>query len=160
MVLEVLLKEGGDRATLLLRPGRHRVVAVQTVRAVGRGMCSGSVLSPPGVSRRVSAVLKAQGLAAGRCRTRRLLRQQGLKVGWRRKLTLTTQRRHDFPVAGNILDRKFKPEAMDRAWVADINYIHTARCWLYLAAVMDLYSRKIVGWATAASMPAELAARP
>lgn len=107
-------------------------------------------------SRRVSAALKAQGLAAGRCRTRRLMRQQGLRARWRRKFTHTTNSRHDFPVAGNILDRQFKPEAIDRAWVADITYIRTTRGWLYLAAVMDLYSRKIVGWATAASMPAEL----
>lgn len=107
-------------------------------------------------SRRVSAVLKAQGLAVGRCRTRRLMRQQGLKARWRRKFSHTTNSRHDFPVAGNILDRQFKPEAIDRAWVADITYIRTARGWLYLAAVMDLYSRKIIGWATAPTMPAEL----
>lgn len=107
-------------------------------------------------SRRVSAVLKAQGLAAGRCHTRRLMRQQGLKARWRRKFTRATNSRHDLPVAGNILDRHFKPEAIDRAWVADITYIRRARGWLYLAAVMDLYSRKIVGWATAPTMPAEL----
>lgn len=107
-------------------------------------------------SRRVSEALKAQGLAAGRCRTGRLMRQQGLKARWRRKFIHTTNSRHDFPVADNVLNRQFKPACADRAWVADITYIRTARGWVYLAAVMDLYSRKIVGWATAPSMPAEL----
>ena len=107
-------------------------------------------------SRRVSAALKAQGLAVGRCRTRRLMREQGLKARWRRKFVHTTNSRHDLPVADNILDRQFKPDAPDRAWVADITYIRTARGWLYLAAVMDLYSRKVVGWAMAPTMPAEL----
>lgn len=107
-------------------------------------------------SRRVSEALKAQGLAAGRCRTRRLMRQQGLKARWRRKFVHTTNSRHDLPVADNVLNRQFKPACADRAWVADITYIRTARGWVYLAAVMDLYSRKIVGWAMAPSMPAEL----
>lgn len=107
-------------------------------------------------SRRVSAVLKAQGLAAGRCRIRRLMRKQGLKARWQRKFVHTTNSRHNLPVAANILDRQFKPAAPDRAWVADITYIRTTRGWLYLAAVLDLYSRKIVGWAMAPTMPAEL----
>ena len=107
-------------------------------------------------SRRVSEALKAQGLAAGRCRTRRLMRQQGLKARWRRKFIHTTNSRHDLPVAENVLNRQFEPACADRAWVADITYIRTARGWVYLAAVMDLYSRKIVGWAMAPSMPAEL----
>lgn len=59
-------------------------------------------------------------------------------------------------MAANVLDRRFKPSAADQAWVADITYIRTERGWLYLAAVLDLYSRKIVGWAMAPSMPAEL----
>ncbi|UXW39853.1 IS3 family transposase [Xanthomonas oryzae pv. oryzae] len=106
--------------------------------------------------RRLSASLKAQGLPAGRHRVRRLMKRHGLKARWKRKFTHTTDSRHDLPVAANVLDRRFKPSAADQAWVADITYIRTERGWLYLAAVLDLYSRKIVGWAMAPSMPAEL----
>ena len=107
-------------------------------------------------SRRLSAALKAQGLSAGRYRVRRLMKQQGLKARWKRKFVHTTTSRHDLPVAANLLDRRFNPRAPDQAWVADITYIRTGRGWLYLAAVLDLYSRKIVGWAMAPNMPAEL----
>lgn len=107
-------------------------------------------------SRRLCAALKAQGLAVGRYRVRRLMKQNGLKARWRRKFIHTTDSRHDLPVAENLLARRFNPSAPDRAWVADITYIRTSRGWLYLAAVLDLYSRKVVGWAMAPSMPAEL----
>ncbi|WP_439444557.1 IS3 family transposase [Xanthomonas translucens pv. translucens] len=107
-------------------------------------------------SRRLSASLKAQGLLASRHRVRRLMKQQGLKARWRRKFVHTTDSRHEMPVADNHLDRRFNPDALDQAWVADITYIRTERGWLYLAAVLDLYSRKVVGWAMAPTMPAEL----
>jgi transposase InsO family protein len=107
-------------------------------------------------SRRLCAALKAQGLPASRHRVRRLMKQHGLRAHWKRKFTHTTDSRHDLPVAANVLDRRFRPQAPDQAWVADITYIRTDRGWLYLAAVLDLYSRKIVGWAMAPNMPAEL----
>ncbi|MFT4267130.1 MAG: IS3 family transposase [Xenophilus sp.] len=107
-------------------------------------------------SRRLCAALKAQGLSAGRHRVRRLMKQQGLKARWKRKFVHTTDSRHKLPVAPNLLERRFNPDAPDRAWVADITYIRTRRGWLYLAAVLDLYSRKIVGWAMAPNMAAEL----
>jgi transposase InsO family protein len=107
-------------------------------------------------SRRLSATLKAQGLPAGRYRVRRLMKQHGLRARWKRKFVHTTDSRHDLPVAANLLDRRFNPQAPDQAWAADITYIRTERGWLYLAAVLDLYSRKIVGWAMAPNMPAEL----
>lgn len=107
-------------------------------------------------SRRLSASLKAQGLRVGRHRVRCLMKQQGLKARWKRKSVHTTDSRHELPIATNVLDRRFSPQTPDQAWVADITYIRTERGWLYLAAVLDLYSRKIVGWAMAPSMPAEL----
>lgn len=106
-------------------------------------------------SRRLCAALKAQGLPAGRYRVRRLMKQ-GLRARWKRKFVHTTDSRHDLPIATNVLERRFNPAAPDQAWVADITYIRTSRGWLYLAAVLDLYSRKIVGWAMAPNMPAEL----
>lgn len=107
-------------------------------------------------SRRLSASLKALGLHVGRHRVRRLMKQQGLKARWKRKFVHTTDSRHELPIAVNVLERRFNPPAPDQAWVADITYIRTEHGWLYLAAVLDLYSRKIVGWAMAPSMPAEL----
>ena len=107
-------------------------------------------------SRRLCAALKAQGLSVGRYRVRRLMKQHGLKARWKRKFVHTTDSRHDLPVAANLLGRRFNPGAPDQAWVADITYIRTGRGWLYLAAVLDLYSRKVVGWAMAPTMPAEL----
>jgi transposase InsO family protein len=79
-----------------------------------------------------------------------------LKPQWRRKFVHTTDSRHGLPVAANVLQRQFSPHAPNTAWVSDITYIRTDSGWLYLAAVMDLYSRKIVGWAMAPSMPAQL----
>ena len=107
-------------------------------------------------SRRLSKELKAQGLTAGRHRIRRLMKRQGLQPRWKPRFVHTTDSRHDLAVAANILDRRFNPEGRDQTWVADITYIRTRRGWVYLAAVMDLYSRKVVGWAMAPTMPAEL----
>jgi len=84
------------------------------------------------------------------------MREQTLTVRWRRKPIHTTDSRHNLPVADNVLDRQFTPSAPNRAWVCDITYVRTDTGWLYLAAVLDLYSRKIVGWATHDAMPADL----
>lgn len=110
-------------------------------------------------SRRLSAALCAGGLVIGRCRVRRLMRDAGLRPVWRRKFIHTTNSRHGLPVAENILDRRFDPPARNQAWVGDITYIRTRSGWLYLAIVLDLYSRKVVGWATATAMPADLVCR-
>lgn len=91
----------------------------------------------------------------GHHRVRKLMRRHGLRPCWRRKFVCTTDSRHLLPVADHILQRPFTPTAPDRAWVCDITYIRTRRGWLYLAAVLDLYSR-VVGWAMAPSMPSGL----
>ena len=107
-------------------------------------------------SRRVSAALRQQGVDIGRHRCRTLMKANHLRPKWKRKFVHTTNSRHDFPVATNVLDRQFTPAKPNVAWVSDITYVRTRSGWLYLAAVMDLYSRKIVGWAMASSMPAQL----
>ncbi|WP_376780397.1 IS3 family transposase [Stutzerimonas nitrititolerans] len=107
-------------------------------------------------SRRLQAALKAQGIQHGRYRVRQLMKKHQLRPTWKRKFVHTTDSKHDLPIAANILNRQFNPEAANRAWAADITYIRTRRGWLYLAAVMDLFSRKIVGWSMAPNMPAEL----
>lgn len=107
-------------------------------------------------SRRLTAVLQGQGLAIGRYRVRTLMRESGLKPVWKRKFVHTTDSRHPLPVAENLLDRQFNPIRPNQAWTSDITYIRTRSGWLYLAAVMDLYSRRIVGWAMAPHMQTEL----
>jgi putative transposase len=107
-------------------------------------------------SRRLSAALRAKGLNVGRYRARQLMRSNALQTRWRRKFVHTTDSRHELPVAGNVLARRFTPARPNEAWVSDMTYIRTRSGWLYLAVVLDLFSRKIVGWAMAPSMPAEL----
>ncbi len=107
-------------------------------------------------SRRLRAVLREEGIELGRYRVRSLMRAHGLRTTWKRKFIHTTDSRHDLATSDNILDRQFQPAGPNLAWVADITYLRTRSGWLYLAAVMDLYSRKIVGWAMAPTMPAQL----
>lgn len=110
-------------------------------------------------SRRVAAELRQRGVSVGRFRVRRIMREAGLRTVWRRKFVHTTNSRHDLPVAENLLNRKFNPTKRNVAWVGDITYIRTRAGWAYLAVVLDLYSRKVVGWAMATAMPAELVCR-
>jgi transposase InsO family protein len=84
------------------------------------------------------------------------MRANGLRPVWKRKFVHTTDSKHDLPIAPNVLARQFEPDAPNKAWVADITYIRTRSGWLYLAVVLDLFSRKVVGWSMAPSMPAEL----
>ena len=84
------------------------------------------------------------------------MRRAGLKPVWKRKFVYTTDSKHNLPIATNILAWQFNPGAPNVAFVTDITYIRTATGWLYLAMVLDLYSREVVGWAMAPSMPAEL----
>jgi len=107
-------------------------------------------------SRRLQQALLKQGRPVGRHRVRTLMRINGLRPVWKRKFIHTTDSRHALPIADNLLNRQFDPAKANAAWVSDITYIRTGSGWLYLAAVMDLFSRKIVGWAMAPNMPAEL----
>lgn len=107
-------------------------------------------------SRRLRVALHNRGLHIGRFRIRTLMRINALRPVWKRKFTHTTDSNHALPIAENVLNRRFDPTAANLSWVADITYIRTRSGWLFLAAVMDLYSRKIIGWAMAPSMPAEL----
>ena len=109
--------------------------------------------------RRVHAALQAEGQAVGRHRVARLMRVHGVCPKTRRRFRATTNSRHDHPVAPNLLDRQFDVEAPNRVWTADITYIATAEGRLYLAIVLDLYSRQIVGWAMDSTMSQQLTLR-
>ncbi|WP_440962797.1 IS3 family transposase [Massilia sp. GER05] len=107
-------------------------------------------------SRRIVAALANDGLQIGRHKVRRLMRQAELKPVWKRKFIHTTDSKHALPVAANVLGRRFNPVAPNVAYASDITYIRTGAGWLYLAVVLDLFSRRVVGWAMAPSMPASL----
>jgi putative transposase len=108
-------------------------------------------------SPRVHIELDAQGRGVSRGRVERLMRRHGIRaIMARPRRVRTTDSRHDHPIAPNLLDRNFIAAAPNRIWLADITYVDTDHGWLYLAAVMDLYSRKIVGWAMQDHMRTEL----
>lgn len=107
-------------------------------------------------SRRLRTALAHDGIAIGRYRIRSLMKKHQLRSVWKRKFVNTTDSKHGLPVSPNVLDRQFDVAGPNQAWVCDITYIHTRAGWLYLAAVMDLYARKIVGWACTPDMPAQL----
>lgn len=99
-------------------------------------------------SPRIHAELVERGCRAGRKRIARLMRVHGLAARRRRRFRVTTQSRHPFPIAPNVLARQFRRPGPDQAWVTDITYIPTGEGWLYLAVILDLCSRFAVGWAT------------
>jgi putative transposase len=101
-------------------------------------------------SPRVHQELKSQGIAISRKRVIRLMRDQGLKGKVRRRWVKTTDSNHELPVAPNLLGRNFLASAANRRGVGDITYLRTNEGWLYLAVVLDLYSRMVVGWAVSA----------
>ena len=98
-------------------------------------------------SPRILVELHKQGETCGQHRVARVMRQQGIVAKHRRKFRATTNSDHDLPVAANVLDRQFNPPAPNQVWVSDITYVPTGEGWLYLATVMDLAFRGIVGWA-------------
>ncbi|WP_338830701.1 IS3 family transposase [Bradyrhizobium sp. 27S5] len=110
-------------------------------------------------SPRVHAVLRRQGRGASRGRIERMMRRHGIRAIMAPPRRVgTTDSRHNLPIAPNLIARDFSAPVPSRIWLADITYIPTAEGWLYLAAVMDLFSRKIVGWAMRDHMQVELAA--
>jgi transposase InsO family protein len=101
---------------------------------------------------RVYRELKRRGKLLGENRVARLMRKDGLRAKTKRKFKVTTDSRHNFPVVPNLLNREFTTEEPNQAWASDITYIWTAEGWLYLAVVMDLFSRAIVGWSMSERM--------
>ena len=107
-------------------------------------------------SPRVHKELVARGKLCSENTVARLMRAHGLAARTRRKYKVTTDSAHALPLAENVLNREFEQDLPDRVWLADITYIWTLEGWLYLAAVLDSYSRKIVGWSMSDRMPASL----
>lgn len=107
-------------------------------------------------SPRITEELRRQGQVCNHKRVERLMRQEGLKArSGRRRKVRTTNSDHDQPVAPNLLLGRPAPVKVDEVWVADITYVPTAEGWLFVAAVMDLYSRQILGWSVWESLAAQ-----
>jgi transposase InsO family protein len=105
---------------------------------------------------RVWKELLARGIRVGKERVQKLMKLHGIKARSKRKYKATTDSNHSLPVAENLLQRDFTPVAPDRVWSSDITYIATDEGWLYLAVVIDLFSRQVVGWSMKPHMKTEL----
>ncbi len=108
-------------------------------------------------SPRVHAELRDRGQRLGRKRVARLMREQGIRARRRRRFRTTTDSRHTLPIAANVVAREFTTTAPNTTWVTDITYVWTLEGWLYLAVILDLFSRRVVGWAMSARIDRQLA---
>jgi putative transposase len=117
------------------------VVEIKAAHKTGRGAYG---------SPRVHRELRANGRRVGKKRVERLMRQEGIVAKKKRRFRRTTDSNHPDPIAPNILERGFEVALPNTAWVTDVTYVWTHEGWLYLAAILDLYSRRVVGWAASA----------
>ena len=108
---------------------------------------------------RMTEELKALGLAVGHRRVGRLMKENGIKVRRNKKFKATTDSNHSFNIAPNLLDRDFSAARPNRKWAGDISYVRTQEGWLYLAVILDLHSRRVIGWAVSNRMKRDLAIR-
>src|SRR5271169_894042 len=106
---------------------------------------------------RIWRSLRAQGIRVGKQRVQRLMQRYGIRArGKRRFRVTTTDSRHSLPIAPNLLNRNFTVAAPNQAWTGDITYIPTGEGWLFLAVVIDLFSRRVVGWSMQPEMRSHL----
>jgi transposase InsO family protein len=120
---------------------KHHRKLVQEIRTIHADRDMRSYGSP-----RVHQELVARGKTCSENTVARLMREHGLAARTRRKYKVTTDSNHSLPLAKNVLNREFQQDAPDRVWLADMTCIWTLEGWLYLAAVLDAHSRKVVGW--------------
>src|SRR5919112_1988701 len=135
----------------LKRLRRENEVLLAHVRSAFRE--SNSTYGSP----RMTRELQDQGLPIGRRRTARLMRENGLKARQKRRFKRTTDSHHAFPIAPNLLEQDFSADRPNQKWNADISYVWTGEGWLYLAVILDLFARRVVGWAVSDRLHKELA---
>jgi transposase InsO family protein len=134
-------------------PNRKRLTDAQMlalIRAIHAEL-KGAYGSP-----RMVRELRARGFSAGKERVERLMRENGIHARHKRRYKVTTDSKHGLPVADNLLDRNFTPMAPNQVWTSDITYLWTDDGWLYLAIVLDLFNREVVGWSLKPRMTADL----
>jgi transposase InsO family protein len=135
------------------RPRRQRLSNARMlalIRAI-HGEFKGAYGSP-----RMVRELRQRGFPAGKERVERLMRENGIRARHKRRYKATTDSAHGLPVAENLLGRQFTPQAPNRVWTSDITYLWTEEGWLYLALVLDLFNREVVGWSLKPRMTADL----
>ena len=106
-------------------------------------------------SPRITDELKSRGFKASKPRVARLMKKNGIRAVHAKKFVVTTDSKHKYPVVENKLDRNFSAQKSAQIWVSDITYIRTMKGWLYLTIILDLYDRKVIGWALSTDMSAE-----
>ena len=107
-------------------------------------------------SPRMVLELRARDFSASKTRVERLMREHGIRARHKRKFKVTTDSKHKLPIAPNLLDRNFTPSAPNQVWTSDITYLWTDEGWLYLAIVLDLFNREVVGWSLKPRMTADI----
>src|SRR5665647_672492 len=107
-------------------------------------------------ARRISEEVEAHGIPCGRVKAKTLMRLAGVSAKQKKKFKVTTDSKHNLPVAPNLLNREFEVAEPDQVYVSDITYIWTSEGWLYLAIVIDLFSRQVVGWSLNSRMSRRL----
>jgi len=100
--------------------------------------------------------LRLRGFPASKDRVERLMQENGIKAKHKRRFKATTDSKHNLPVAPNLLERNFTPDAPNQVWTSDITYLWTGEGWLYLAIVLDLFNREVVGWSLKPRMTADI----
>ena len=134
-------------------PNRKRLADAQMltlIRAIHAEL-KGAYGSP-----RMVKEIRGRGFPAGKERVERLMRENNIRGRHKRRFKATTDSKHALPVAPNLLNRNFRPVAPNQAWTADLTYIWTAEGWLYLAVVLDLFNREIVGWSIKPRMTTDI----
>ena len=124
------------------------IVEIKAAHRTGRGAYG---------SPRVHRELRARGRRIGKKRVERLMREERIVARPKRRFRRTTDSNHPHPIAPNVLERNFHAELPNAAWVTDVTYVWTHEGWLYLAAILDLFSRRVVGWAASANNDRALA---
>ena len=109
---------------------------------------------------RMHKELRARGIQVGKERVRRLMQEHGIRARTKRKFVVTTDSKHHLPIAPDLVQRRFTPQAPHQLWSGDITYIATDEGWLYLAVVLDLHSRQVVGWSLQPHMQKSLVRTP
>jgi transposase InsO family protein len=110
-------------------------------------------------SPRITAELREEGFSCSRNRVARLMRKEGLTARARRRFRILTNSKHKLPVAENLVEMRFNPEKKNSIWTSDITYIRTREGWLYLAVVLDLWSRAVISWSASRFMDENLVVR-
>lgn len=107
-------------------------------------------------SPRMVLELRARGFSASKERVERLMREHGIRARHKRRFKVTTDSKHKLPIAPNLLDRNFTTAAPNQVWTSDITYLWTDEGWLYLAIVLDLFNREVIGWSLKPHMTADI----